>query len=127
MSEDTTQPQERDIAFWESQREITHDEAKEAAARFIDGNFKNDNEPPRISIPANPDRDDDLVLMSYIAQQRRLRAQPSPREVALEKALQEMIDANAYIPITGDFERRRKARDGAIAALSPAQKDTSHG
>lgn len=66
--------------FWETPRDVTHEEAKEAAQRFINGNFKNDYERPRISIPANPARDDDLMLLSYIAQQSR-RADPVREEM----------------------------------------------
>jgi hypothetical protein len=49
---------------------VSHDEAQEIALRFVDGHFGNDNERPRVSIPANPRRDDDLRLLAYIEQQR---------------------------------------------------------
>ena len=46
---------------------ITHDQARIAASRLINSIY---NRPPRavFSIPAD-DKDDDIVLMAYIAQQ----------------------------------------------------------
>lgn len=57
-------------AFWETPREISHAEAKEAARRLVNSHFRNEDG-ARVSIPANPNRDDDIVLMSYIAQRER--------------------------------------------------------
>lgn len=65
-------------AFWETQRDIPHEEADAAAVRLINSHFKNDAERARVSIPANPDRDDDLLIRSYIRQQMRKAASPSP-------------------------------------------------
>ena len=53
-------------------RTISHDEAQQIAKRFIDGHFNNKGDHPRISIPARPDYDDDLLLLAYIEQQRAL-------------------------------------------------------
>lgn len=63
-------------SFWESTREITHHEAEAAADRLICSLFKNDGERARVSIPARPDHDDDLVIKSYIRQQRRASTAP---------------------------------------------------
>ena len=53
-----------------TKRTISHDEARESAQRLINSHFG--TEPQAIvSIPANPDGDDDLILMAYIAQQRQ--------------------------------------------------------
>lgn len=52
-----------------TKRPISHAEARQALQRFVDGHFKNQEEGPRISIPARPDYDDDLVLSAYIKQQ----------------------------------------------------------
>ncbi|WP_375453484.1 hypothetical protein [uncultured Methylobacterium sp.] len=57
-------------AFWEATREISHAEAEAAARRLANSHFGNPDS-ARISIPANPNRDDDLVLLSYIAQRAR--------------------------------------------------------
>lgn len=60
-----------------TKRAIGHDEARECARRFIDGHFNNPGrERPRASIPARPDYDDDLLLLSYIKQQEA--ASPTP-------------------------------------------------
>lgn len=56
-----------------TKRPIGHDEAREAMQRLVNSHFNNDREKHehgRMSIPANPDRDDDLVLSAYIKQQR---------------------------------------------------------
>jgi len=51
-----------------TKRRIGHDEAIEALRRFENRFWK--REPgPRVSIPARPDYDDDLILHAYIRQQ----------------------------------------------------------
>lgn len=51
---------------------ITHQQARDSAQRFINRHFNHKNDPqPRISIPADPARDDDLLLMSYIDQEEK--------------------------------------------------------
>lgn len=65
---DRAAPVER--AFWETPREVTHEEAEAAARRLVNSHFRNPDS-ARVSIPANPNRDDDLVLLSYIAQRAR--------------------------------------------------------
>lgn len=66
---------------WETARTITHEEAHEIARRLIASHFhRTDCETARASIPANPDRDDDLLINSYIKQQARKEAvTPAPR------------------------------------------------
>lgn len=59
-----------DHPFWMTDREILHDEAKLIAQRLINSHFGNDDR-AHVSIPANPDRDDDLLILAYIEQQRR--------------------------------------------------------
>ena len=50
---------------------ITYEEALQIAQRFVDGHFKNaGKEGPRISIPADTRRDDDIRLMAFIQQQQ---------------------------------------------------------
>jgi hypothetical protein len=48
-------------------RLIGHREASEALQRLINSHFRNPDG-ARVSIPANPDRDDDLVMHAYIWQ-----------------------------------------------------------
>jgi hypothetical protein len=60
-------------------RQVTHEEARQIAKRFIDANFKNPGERPRIGIPARPDYDDDLLLCAYIEQQAALHAEREKR------------------------------------------------
>lgn len=55
-------------------RTITHAEARDVARRLIAGSFRRDGErlrydnDPRFSIPAEVDRDDDLLMLAYIEQ-----------------------------------------------------------
>jgi hypothetical protein len=51
-----------------TKRPIGHDEARAAAYRLVNSHFNNPDH-ARVSIPARPDYDDDLVLMAYIKQQ----------------------------------------------------------
>lgn len=58
-----------------TKRQIGHDEAEAACKRLINSHFHNPDH-ARISIPARPDEDDDLVLMAYIKQRREADAKP---------------------------------------------------
>jgi len=51
-----------------TKRVISHEEAREIAHRLVNSHFRKPDH-ARVSIPANPDRDDDLLIMSYIEQQ----------------------------------------------------------
>ena len=90
-------------SFWETPRQIAHVEADEAATRLINSHFKNDAERARVSIPANPERDDDLIIRSYIRQQARLSASPAPAAGGLE----------AVREIEAIFRRHSQANDYA--------------
>ena len=51
---------------------VSHAEAHQIASRFIAGHFNNgvaSLDHPRISIPADPEHDDDIRLLAYIDQQ----------------------------------------------------------
>lgn len=54
-----------------AKRQISHEEAAEIVQRLINSHFRNKGTCARVSIPANPERDDDLLILSYIDQQRR--------------------------------------------------------
>jgi hypothetical protein len=75
----------------ETQRPIAHDEAKQIAHRFINKHFNNHRQDgttdwPRITIPADTERDDDLLLISYIEQQRAIDGgTPAARDVLAER------------------------------------------
>lgn len=54
---------------------VTHDEAKQILVRFCNSHFRNQHEGherARVSIPADPRRDDDIRLSAYIARAERL-------------------------------------------------------
>lgn len=78
-----------DPRFFEPNRTISHDEAREIAQRFINMHFNNEGEHSRASIPADQERDDDLLICAYIAQRRREETALSSRVRALEAALRE--------------------------------------
>lgn len=71
---------------------ITNDEARGIAKRFIDGHFRNNAEHPRISIPADERRDDDIRLLAYIDQQEALAARAAVAETNLKNARQSIMD-----------------------------------
>lgn len=56
---------------------VSHDEARAILSRFVNSHFKNPGEHARVSIPADPRRDDDLRMAAYIAQCRTRDAKPS--------------------------------------------------
>lgn len=76
----------------ENERNISHDDARKVAQRLINGSFRRDGEQleydrrPKFSIPARPDYDDDLVISSYIEQQKNHDAQYEAMRKALEEA-----------------------------------------
>lgn len=80
-----------------TKRHIPHDEAKAAAIRLINSHFRNPDH-ARVSIPAKPDYDDDLVLLAYIRQQAMYDA--SPRQPRTE---QEMRDGFSGLTVIADI------------------------
>lgn len=75
-------------------RTISHNEAHEIAQRFIDRHFGNRDKAnnaeimPRIHIPADPDRDDDLLISAYIDQQQARET----RLLEVAEALWQLLD-----------------------------------
>jgi len=52
---------------------VSHDEARKIAQKFIDAFFNNPGKDRlRATIPADPQRDDDIRLCAYIAQQKSI-------------------------------------------------------
>jgi DNA repair ATPase RecN len=74
-------------------RAVSRDEAHEIARRLINSHFR--QEPcARVSIPANPDRDDDLLIYAHIEQQAaRIEALEGEVE-RLNKAHDERLKQN---------------------------------
>ena len=75
----------------------THAEAREAAGRFIAEHFGNRDDTgqavhPRISIPANPSRDDDLRLLDYIIAIEMTLPHLLDRIDALETAMRDALE-----------------------------------
>jgi hypothetical protein len=69
---------------------ITHDEAQQMLCRFIASHFRRgreEGEHARITIPADPHRDDDLRLDAYIEQQRSAAASTQALREAAERLL----------------------------------------
>lgn len=90
---------------------VSHARAQLAAARLIDSYFENGAERPRISIPANPDRDDDMLLMRYIREQRyaeTLRFSQQTSEPASDPVA---VARDALLMIVG-YERGSRTRLG---------------
>jgi hypothetical protein len=64
---------------------VTAEEALEIAHRFVNGHFRNaGKEGPRISIPADPMRDDDIRLVAFIEQSAVAITERNELQVTLE-------------------------------------------
>ena len=107
-------------------RHVTHDEARQIAQRFINGHFGNVHQDgtknwPRMSIPASPQQDDDLLLCAYIEQNRRasIAAMPSRAEVLEECA--KVADKYSNAGVEGFVTAGMIAREiRALAQAAPA-------
>lgn len=60
----------RQQAAMDDGEQITHEQALVSAQKFIAHFFGNDDPKPTVRIPADPSRDDDLLLTRYIRQQQ---------------------------------------------------------
>lgn len=83
-----------------TKRRIGHDEALEAAQRLVNSHFHNPDH-ARVSIPARPDYDDDLVLKAYVYQQRE-KETPSKWEMSMETELCRALESVASDGWSGD-------------------------
>lgn len=105
-----------------TKRPISHDEAREIAQRLINSHFRRKPH-ARVSIPAKPDHDDDLLISAYIEQQRRgglgdraLIADRLRQIIALDRRV---CGVTSEDEIEYDGDLGRMARE-AIAALDRA-------
>jgi hypothetical protein len=79
--------------------QVTDDEAEQILSRFNNSHWRdrgNTGEQARYSIPANPDRDDDIRLAAYIEQTRGLR-----KRIAGLEAAQRFIPMSELAPMDG--------------------------
>lgn len=85
---------------------ISHGEAEQILIRFNTSHWRNKkpgDEPARYSIPANPQRDDDLRLHAYIQQQRareqwQARARPTGEQPVSEPLPPDQMCPNCVTP-----------------------------
>lgn len=124
--------------------EITHDQADASLRRFENTFWKREPH-ARVSIPANPGYDDDLILHRYIEQQRALSRQQAPGwseaieaaakivEAPYEIAVESFsVDGHFLRNISGETDflpqsavsKMLKERIAAIRALTPATRST---
>lgn len=81
-----TKGEDAERRWFETDRQISHEEAREVARRLISGSFRRDGERldsehcPRFSIPTRVDHDDDCLIISYINQTERRLAAPQGAE-----------------------------------------------
>lgn len=80
MTDMPLQRQQNDLEDSAAAGPVTHDEARAILTRFANSHFKNPGERARISIPADPKRDDDLRMAAYIVQCRQLQARAEAAE-----------------------------------------------
>jgi hypothetical protein len=71
---------------WRTKRIIGHDEAREIASRLINSHFHKEPH-ARVGIPARPDYDDDLLISTYIKQQRERDAAQVAEQIRLSLAV----------------------------------------
>lgn len=107
---------------------VSAEEARAIAQRFVDGHFGNEGrEGPRISIPANPERDDDLRLASFIAHAELQRAVIRGVEAALGTACTGNLAADvarvvrAHDTMSDYAAEMRAGRSDAEATLRETQ------
>lgn len=72
---------------------ITHSQARAIMGRFCNSHFNNPGEHARISIPADPTRDDDLRMMQYIEQNEKKIASLTSKLEALKSEIPGWIGA----------------------------------
>lgn len=70
---------------------ISHDEARQISTRFVNGHFDNPGEHPRMTIPCDPRRDDDIRLDAYIDQNAERDAAQAARIAVLEKIVNDCM------------------------------------
>lgn len=110
-----------------TKRPISHDEARAIADRLIASHFrKHDSENARITIPADPERDDDLLIGAYILQQRAATAERDAA-VAREAVCREALDnAEAVMsivePRSDKAEYLRCLKQIRSAVATPSQR-----
>lgn len=71
---------------WRTKRIIGHDEAREIASRLINSHFHKEPH-ARVGIPARPDYDDDLLISTYILQQKERDAAQVAEQIRLLQAV----------------------------------------
>lgn len=95
----------------------TPSEAHDILCRFVASHFeKTDREHARFSIPANPERDDDIRMARFIDQAERIAKVANQLAAALERA----DSLNSNVEYWGDRSpqsHREKTRE-ALAAYS---------
>ena len=101
-------------------RKIEHGEAREIAQRLVNSHFH--KEPcARITIPAERDRDDDILIMSYIRQQQQAHEELYEALILAEGHLaDELVLNNTTIHPIGDCPVLRRVRS-ALAKARGAQ------
>lgn len=87
-------------------RLIGHEEAREAVQRLINSHFHQEPH-ARMSIPAKPDEDDDLVVIAYVRQ----RQQTSADLQRVMEAINEVWGAEGLLQVDKLVQRKRKSSE----------------
>lgn len=98
-------------------RAVSHAEARAILSRFNASHWNNPGEHARYTIPADPERDDDIRLARYIDENERM--QPVPDARALAAWERELVQMNVALDAAcgGDCVDLRAAAKRAIAHL----------
>ena len=82
---------------------VTAEEAHASLTRLVNSHFKNPGEHARMTIPADPRRDDDLLLSQFIDETDALRERALRAEAAIAKAVEaaESMHAEQHVCYAG--------------------------
>jgi len=90
---------------------VSCDEAREILTRFVASHFHKSEERTRISIPANPGRDDDIRLAAFIDQAQAARAKIDKLEADAHNG------SLAYIRVMGERNRLRQRVKALVGVI----------
>lgn len=113
---------------------ISHDEARQIARRFCNSHFNRGADKARISIPADVNRDDDLLMDQYIDEQCAMSARIADLEAENARLTQDLADLKELAVKTeanfiADLMRANKEVErltGELAEATRKQSEAEH-
>jgi hypothetical protein len=114
-------------APWRTKRVISHAEAREVATRLINSHF-NKEPHARVGIPARPDYDDDILIVSYIKQQQEKEESADPAQaVGMREALEPLAKYEMIaVGFNGCFSKEDLKECTWVAGFKGPQPEFRH-